>query len=165
MLQSMDLLLNELLGGLGDWHDFARVMVRLVAAASLGAVAGYEREREGKPAGLRTHMLVALGSALFITVPVQLGMTSSLANVLQGVATGIGFIGAGAILKLHDARDIQGLTTAAGIWLTAAIGVAVALGGLGIAIITSALAWMILSVIGRIEKRLQRHSDLSSSIR
>ncbi|HYN05988.1 MAG TPA: MgtC/SapB family protein [Vicinamibacterales bacterium] len=162
----MDLLWDELLGGLGNWDEFLRVTVRLVAAACLGAVAGLQRERAGKPAGLRTHMLVALGAAVFIVVPIELGLSAAVANVLQGVATGIGFIGAGAILKLHEDRDIQGLTTAAGIWMTAAVGVAVGLGGLGIAIVATLLMWTILSALGRIEQRLSdRDRRLSRSTR
>jgi putative Mg2+ transporter-C (MgtC) family protein len=166
MLPDMELLWDELLGGLGNWHEFLRVMVRLVGAACLGAVAGLQRERAGKPAGLRTHMLVSLGAAVFVIVPIEVGMSAALPNVLQGVATGIGFIGAGAILKLHEDRDIQGLTTAAGIWMTAAVGVAVALGGLGIAILATLLMWTILSVLGRIEHWLiDREQKLSTSTR
>jgi putative Mg2+ transporter-C (MgtC) family protein len=162
----MDPLLSELLGGLGGRDDLARVVVRLLGAACLGAVAGLQRESMGKPAGLRTHMLVALGAALFVIVPLELGMMNAIANVVQGVATGIGFIGAGAILKLHAERDIQGLTTAAGIWMTAAVGLAVGLGGLGIAIVASVLMWIILSVLGRIEARLAGHTtDVSKSTR
>jgi putative Mg2+ transporter-C (MgtC) family protein len=166
MLPDMDLLWDELLGGLGNWHEFLRVLVRLIGAAGLGAVAGLQRERSGKPAGLRTHMLVALGAAVFILVPIELGLSAAVANVLQGVATGIGFIGAGAILKLHEDRDIKGLTTAAGIWMTAAVGVAVGLGGLGIAIVATLLMWTILSVLGRIEQGLSdRDQRLSRSTR
>jgi len=165
MLRGMDLLLNELLGGLGNWHDLGRVLIRLVASAGLGAVVGFQRERLGKPAGLRTHMLVALGSALFIVVPIELHMSSSLPNVLQGVSTGIGFIGAGAILKLRDAHEIHGLTTAASVWMTAAIGLAVGLGGLGIAIVATLLMWLILSVLGRIERRVEGRDNLSNSTR
>lgn len=162
----MDILLSELLGGLQNWEEFVRVVVRLLAAAGLGAVAGLQRERAHKPAGLRTHMLVALGSALFIIVPIELGLADSLAQVMQGVATGIGFIGAGAILKLQESRDIQGLTTAAGIWMTAAVGVAVGLGGLGIAIVATVLTWMILSALIRIEHRLiRREAEMSKSTR
>jgi putative Mg2+ transporter-C (MgtC) family protein len=161
----MDILVSELLGGLQNWTEFLRVVVRLVAAAALGAVAGWQREIAGKPAGLRTHMLVSLGCALFVVVPIELQLAEP-SRVLQGVATGIGFIGAGAILKLHDTREIQGLTTAAGIWMTAALGVAVGLGGLGIAIVATVLTWMILSVLLRIEQRLAgRSAEVSTSTR
>lgn len=162
----MDILVRELLGGLGGRDDIERVVIRLLAAACLGAVTGLQRERMGKPAGLRTHMLVAVGASLFVVVPIELGMSGAIPNVVQGVATGIGFIGAGAILKLHEARDIQGLTTAADIWMTAAVGLAVGLGGLGIAIVATALMWIILSVLGRIEQRIGGHeTDVSRSTR
>ncbi len=121
----------------------------------LGAIVGLERESTGQPAGVRTYMLVALASALFVTVPLELGMPlAEVARIAQGVATGIGFIGAGAILKLSKDREIQGLTTAAAIWMTAAVGMTVGLGGFGIAALSVTLAWFILAVIGRITKYL-----------
>ncbi len=87
------------------------------------AVIGWERERIGKPAGLRTHMLMSLGSARFVLRAAEAGMAiADLSRVIQGLAAGIGFIGGGAILKLPDEHQIDGLTTAAGIWLTAAVG-------------------------------------------
>jgi putative Mg2+ transporter-C (MgtC) family protein len=99
-------------------------------------------------------------------VPIEIGLAGALPQVMQGVATGIGFIGAGAILKLQESRDIQGLTTAAGIWMTAAVGVAVGLGGLGIAIVATVLTWMILSALIRIEQRLiRREAEMSKSTR
>ena len=98
-------------------------------------------------------MLVALGTALFVLADVEVGMTSAdLSRVIQGLAAGIGFIGGGAILKLSEERDIQGLTTAAGIWMTAAVGVVVGLGRLGLALLSIALAWLTLAVVGRIER-------------
>ena len=97
------------------------MLVRLVAAALLGGVIGAEREAGGKAAGLRTHMLVSLGAALFVIAPQQAGLGgASLVSIVQGVAAGIGFIGAGTILKLTEREEIKGLTTAASIWLTAA---------------------------------------------
>lgn len=147
---------DELLGGLPDGAALFRVLLRLVAAALVGAIAGVQRERAGKAAGLRTHMLVGLGAALFVMVPMQLGLGSEgMARVIQGVAAGIGFIGGGAILKLSDAQEIHGLTTAAGIWLTAAAGVAVGLGGLGLALVAMLLTWTILTFVQRIEARME----------
>jgi putative Mg2+ transporter-C (MgtC) family protein len=129
------------------------VILRILAAMLVGAVIGYERERTGKSAGLRTHMLVALGSTIFVLAPLEAGMRiEDVSRVIQGVAAGIGFIGAGAILKITEARVIEGLTTAAGIWLTAALGVAVGLGRFGVAAISAVLAWVILAVVARIEK-------------
>ena len=146
---------EEILGGLPDARDLVRVLVRLGGAMLLGAIAGFQREKAGKPAGLRTHMLVSMGACLFVLVPLQVGMPiGEVGRVIQGVAAGIGFVGAGAILKLSQERDIQGLTTAAGIWTTAAVGVAVGLGGFGVAVIGMLLAWLILGVLLRIENRI-----------
>ena len=117
----MDALRSELFD-LPDLAQFVRVFVRLTTAVVLGGLLGYEREREGKAAGFRTHMLVALGSALFTVGPLEAGMlTGDLSRVFQGIITGIGFIGAGTILKRTNEQEIQGLTTAANLWLTAAV--------------------------------------------
>ena len=116
---------------LPDVEQMLRVFVRLILAALLGGLLGAERQRAGKAAGLRTHMLVALGAAVFVLFPTEAGMgMADLSRVIQGVATGIGFIGAGTILKRTDPEEIQGLTTAANIWLTAAVGLAVGAGQL-----------------------------------
>jgi putative Mg2+ transporter-C (MgtC) family protein len=124
----MNEFLREITNGLPDATEFARAVVRLLIAALLGAVVGFERERAGKAAGLRTHMLVALGAALLMLAAAESGMTSSdLSRIIQGVITGIGFLGAGSILKSEEHREIRGLTTAAGIWLTAGVGVAAGL--------------------------------------
>jgi|SRR5436190_21155498 len=109
--------------------QIVRVVIRVLVAAALGALLGWERQRAGKTAGLRTHMLVALGAALFVLFPAEAGMTiGDLSRVIQGVATGIGFLGAGTILKRAESEHIEGLTTAASIWLTGAIGMAVGAG-------------------------------------
>jgi putative Mg2+ transporter-C (MgtC) family protein len=151
----MDAILEELTAGLPDARQFARIVIRLLLAALLGGILGAQREHTGKPAGLRTHMLVALGAALFVLAPIESGMTpSDLSRVIQGLATGIGFIGAGAILKLSQEREIQGLTSAAAIWMTAAIGVAVGLGRLWTAILSMLLTWFILAVVEKIERRI-----------
>src|SRR5688572_20182042 len=94
---------------LPDVAGVTRLVTRLLIAALVGAILGYEREWRGKDAGLRTHMLVSLGSALFVLVPQQAGMPiADLSRVIQGIATGIGFVGAGAILKLTSERRIEG---------------------------------------------------------
>jgi putative Mg2+ transporter-C (MgtC) family protein len=114
---------------LGDPEQITRVLLRLALAALLGGVLGYERQSQGKAAGIRTHMLVAMGAALFVLVPQQGGMEiADLSRVIQGVVAGVGFLGAGAILKLRDEEQVVGLTTAAGVFMTAAIGVACGLG-------------------------------------
>jgi putative Mg2+ transporter-C (MgtC) family protein len=151
----MDIILEELTAGLPDARQFARIVIRLLVAMLLGGIVGFQREWTGKPAGLRTHMLVALGAALFVLAPLESGMTSAdLSRVIQGLATGIGFIGGGAILKLSQERDIRGLTSAAGIWMTAAMGVAVGLGRTGMALMSALLTWFILAVVGKIEHRI-----------
>jgi putative Mg2+ transporter-C (MgtC) family protein len=148
----MDILQNELMSGLPTAEQSVRIAVRLLGATLLAAIVGYERERTGKSAGLRTHMLVALSSAIFVLAPLEAGMhVADLSRVVQGVAAGIGFIGAGAILKMTTEREIQGLTTAAGIWMTAAVGVAAGMGRLGLAAMSVALAWVILAILARFE--------------
>jgi putative Mg2+ transporter-C (MgtC) family protein len=151
----MEIFWEELTSGLPNTRQLARLMIRLIAATLLGAVIGIERERAGKPAGLRTHILVTLGTTVFVFACSGVGMSSAdVSRVIQGIATGIGFIGAGAILKLTEARDIQGLTTAAGIWMTAAIGVAVGLGSLGVAVLSTVLTLLILASVGALEDRM-----------
>ena len=133
---------------LGDATDITRVCVRLLVAALLGAMLGYERESSGASAGLRTHMLVSMGSAMFVLIPLQAGMPLvDVSRVLQGVTAGIGFLGAGAIMKSHSDNQITGLTTAAGVWLTAAIGVAAGMGREGTAILSALFAWVILALL------------------
>jgi putative Mg2+ transporter-C (MgtC) family protein len=139
---------------LPDGPQMLRVVARIVVAAMLGALLGAERESAGKAAGLRTHMLVALGAALFVLFPAEAGMNiQDLSRVIQGVATGIGFIGAGTILKREDSDHIAGLTTAASIWLTGAIGMAVGAGQLWLSVVAAVSAWIILYVLARYERR------------
>jgi len=150
----MDIIWEELTSGLPDARQLVHVLIRLAAATLLGAVVGFQRERAGKPAGLRTHMLVTLGTAVFVLACSGVGMSSDgLSRVIQGIVTGIGFIGAGSILKLSEERDVQGLTTAAGVWMTAAIGVAVGLGSLGVALLSTFFTLVILSLAGRLEHK------------
>lgn len=151
----MDIIWEELTSGLPDMRQLVHVLIKLTAATLLGAVVGFQRERAGKPAGLRTHMLVTLGTAVFVLACSAVGMGADpLSRVIQGIITGIGFIGAGSILKLDRERDIQGLTTAAGIWMTAAIGVAVGLGSLGVALLSTVFTLIILSFAVQFERRI-----------
>ncbi|MBO9662186.1 MgtC/SapB family protein [Dokdonella sp.] len=141
----MDLILQELGTGLPDFRHIGQAVIRIVAAIVLGAVIGWEREKARKPAGLRTHILVCLGTAVFVIACIGANFsTEGLSRVIQGIVTGLGFIGAGSILKLSAERDVRGLTTAAGIWMTAAIGVTVGLGCLGIALIATAATFVLL---------------------
>jgi putative Mg2+ transporter-C (MgtC) family protein len=139
------------LDGVAEW---TRLAIRLGLAIVLGAAIGWERERKNSTAGLRTHMLVSLGCALFVLVPQQAGMAiADLSRVIQGVIAGIGFLGIGAIVKKGDETGVRGLTTAAGIWATAAIGITVGVGREATAIVSTVVVVAILSLLLRIEKR------------
>lgn len=152
----MDILWQELTSGLTDRQHMIQVVVRLLAAALLGGMIGYEREKAGKAAGLRTHILVSLGTCVFVVAGAGYGMSpDGLSRVIQGIITGIGFLGAGTILKITDQHDIKGLTTSAGIWMTAAIGVSVGLGMLGVAIISTIVAIIVLGFIRRWEHKIE----------
>lgn len=151
----MDLLLNEFTAGFPDLAQTVRVLVRIAMAMLLGAIIGAQRQHVGKSAGLRTHILVSVGSALFIIGAIEYGLSSEgVSRVVQGVAAGIGFIGAGAILKRRQDREIEGLTTAAGLWATAAVGAAVGLGLLGLALLSVIVIWFVLAGLGYLENRL-----------
>jgi putative Mg2+ transporter-C (MgtC) family protein len=133
---------------LGNIEGVTRVCLRLFIAMLLGSILGYERESVGAAAGLRTHMLVSVGSALFVLVPLQAGMPlEDLSRVVQGVTAGIGFLGAGAIIKMRHESEIRGLTTAASIWLTSAVGVAAGMGLEATAFLSTVLALLILSLL------------------
>ena len=150
----MDLIWQELTNGLPDTRQFVTVLIRVIASVVLGGIVGIEREKAGKPAGFRTHILVSLGTALVVLACAGSGMSmEGLSRVIQGIVTGIGFIGAGSILKLDKELDIRGLTTAAGLWLTAAVGVACGLGAIGIAIIGAVLALVVLALEGAFQKQ------------
>jgi putative Mg2+ transporter-C (MgtC) family protein len=131
---------------------------RLGLATLLGAAIGINRERERKPAGLRTHALVALGAALFTLIGLLLsrGDPSATGRILQGITAGIGFIGAGVIMRRPDMHDVQGLTTAAAIWIVAAIGVAVGAGLWRTSLIVLTLALFVLVVGEAIDRWLHK---------
>jgi putative Mg2+ transporter-C (MgtC) family protein len=137
-----------------DLAGAARALAYLLAAAGLGGLLGYERQRHGKAAGLRTYMLVSLGAALFVMVPLAAGASAGeVTRVVQGIATGIGFLGAGVILKTEHG-EVRGLTTAAGIWMTAALGMAAGAGRLWLAVMGALLALVILALLREIENRI-----------
>lgn len=131
-----------------DTAQVTRITLRLLVAAILGGLLGYERERQGKSAGVRTHMLVAIGAALFVLIPQQAGASSAdLSRVLQGLIAGVGFLGAGAIIMGTKDIETRGLTTAAGIWVTAAIGMAAGMGRESTAVLSTVIALIVLSVV------------------
>ena len=141
-----------------DAEQTTRLLVRMLLAALLGGVLGYEREQQGKAAGVRTHMLVAIGSALFVLVPQQAGIEpADMSRVIQGLVAGVGFLCAGTILKQgRDEQHVQGLTTAAGLWMTAAIGMACGLGREVTAVLSALLALAVLSLVPHVVKAIER---------
>jgi putative Mg2+ transporter-C (MgtC) family protein len=149
-------ILDTLVGEFSDLGDVAQVtqlVLRLLIASLLGGLLGLQRERQGKPAGVRTHMLVAASSALIVLVPLQMGMDEdALSRVIQGLLAGIGFVCAGAILKLEREEQVHGLTTAAGVWMTSSIGVAAGLGREMTAVVSALLVLGILSLEGPVRR-------------
>jgi putative Mg2+ transporter-C (MgtC) family protein len=133
------------------------LVLRLVSASILGGLIGYERELKGKSAGLRTHMLVALGSALFIITPQQAGASpEDISRILQGLVAGIGFLGAGAIMIGQQKENETGLTTAASVWITAAIGITVGIGLETTAVISTLLTLLILASTPKITNKSKK---------
>ncbi len=146
---------DEIVRTLPDGQEIVRVGARLFTALVIGALIGLQRELTHHSAGLRTHMLVALGSALLVVSAAEAGMApTDVSRIIQGIVTGIGFLGGGAILKLTDEREIRGLTTAAGIWMTAAEGVAAGLGRIGTALLGLVFTLFVLSALAKVERRL-----------
>jgi len=138
---------------LGGAREVTQLVLRLLLAALLGGLLGLQREHQGKAAGIRTHMLVAASSALIVVVSLQSGLgPDGLSRVLQGLLAGVGFVCAGAILKLEREEQVHGLTTAAGVWMTAAIGIAAGLGRE----MTAALATLVVLGILMLEGPLRR---------
>ena len=146
----MTALWQEIFRSVPPAEEAVRVALRLVGALVIGTVIGLQRELSHKPAGLRTHLLVALGSTLLVVAAVNAGMKSGdISRVIQGLITGIGFLGGGTILKLTREHEIRGLTTAAGIWLTAAASIAVGLGKFADAFIGVLFALIVLTAVGK----------------
>ncbi|QXH58751.1 MgtC/SapB family protein [Pseudomonas maumuensis] len=146
-----------------DEREVSRILIRLLMAALLGAVLGFERESKGKSAGVRTHMLVSMGAALFVLAPSMAGADEqALSRVIQGIVAGIGFLGAGTILKGNgrDTSHVKGLTTAAGLWMTAAIGTAAGMGREATALISTVLALLVLASMPLLVDKVEgEHED------
>jgi putative Mg2+ transporter-C (MgtC) family protein len=140
-----------------DVGGLIRVATRLALAAVLGGMLGIERTVRNRPAGLRTYMLVSLGSASFVLVALGAGIAPpDLSRVIQGLMTGVGFLGAGVIVKSDVRHEPRGLTTAAGVWLTSAVGMAAGLGRPATALLTAGLGLIVLAPLRRIEERVDR---------
>ncbi|HEX8552399.1 MAG TPA: MgtC/SapB family protein [Abditibacteriaceae bacterium] len=149
------IIVEEFTAEIPDARSLIRASIRLTLALVLSACIGFERERGGKSAGLRTHILVGLGSALFVLALDQ-NNDAEISRVVQGVAAGIGFIGGGVILKLEAEKRVRGLTTAASIWLTSAVGVAAGAGHLGAALVALVFSLFVLTFVLRWEDYLER---------
>ncbi len=141
---------------------FADVLVRLVAATLIGAALGLNREIRGKPAGLRTHAMVALGTALVTLTGVELAGhdgefdSDSVSRIIQGITAGIGFLGGGTILKSDSGEHISGLTTAASLWVVACLGIACGVGLWQMAVVAVVLALLVLILGEPLEHALHR---------
>jgi putative Mg2+ transporter-C (MgtC) family protein len=131
------------------------VFLRLGAAVLAGAVIGFDREVRNKPAGLRTMALVALGSAVFVVAAAGAVYAGSTSRVIQGVITGVGFLGAGSIIRGQTEQSVRGLTTAASIWLAAAAGVACGLAFWPLVLVSCCLGLLIL-VLEPIDRWLRK---------
>ena len=155
----MDIFWEELTSGLPDTRQLVRVIIRLMAATLLGAVVGIERERAGKPAGLRTHILVSLAAATFAVLTLELaagadgnGVQSDPIRIIEAVTAGVAFLAAGTIIFARG--QVHGLTTGASLWLAGAIGVACGIGYYFIALLATVLATFILVVLRWVEAAL-----------
>lgn len=140
-----------------DIHNWGGLLFRLGSALVAGGAIGWERQQRNKAGGLRTHMLVSLGSALFILVPIEVsGSADGLSRTIQGVATGVGFLGAGEILHRSrpnkNSQEVKGLTSAASIWVTAALGITAGAGLWQLTVLGTLLTLMTLVIVKRFEE-------------
>ena len=160
VLQTILTTLQAEFADLTEVERITRATWRMGEALLLGAAIGWDRERRDAEAGLRTHMLVSLGAALFVLICLETGMDDDqLSRVVQGLVSGIGFLGAGAVLKDQDEGRIHGLTTAAGIWATAAVGMAAGMGHTGIAVLATIFILVVLVWLRRIGRSIRREHE------
>lgn len=164
---------NVSTGLFAHWNQDLAVAVRLLIAAVLAGIVGWERETQGRSAGLRTHMLVGAGAALFVgvagmvmdTFPQQPPLLRfDPTRIIQGVILGIGFLGGGIIFVDRSEHRIRGLTTAASIWTTTGIGLTVGLGRYLLAALATVLVFLILHTLRGLEPNPKEHSDTTPGI-
>lgn len=144
--------------------DASAIAIRLGAAILAGTVIGVDRELRRKPAGLRTHALVSLGAAIVLiaTVAASHGAPDAMSRAIQGIITGIGFLGAGVIMQHEAERRVEGLTTAASVWVAAGLGIACGAGFVELAVVAVAATLVVLVAGTWIEELIGRHSELRS---
>ena len=143
---------------MNDLDTFFDALLRLSVAIAMGGLVGFERQMHGRWAGLRTHMAVSMGAAVFVFAGMGIADASDEAatRVIQGIASGIGFLGAGTILKLSDKLEIKGLTTASSIWLAAALGTAAGMAMYALAVAATLVSLLVLAVLRPLEKWVER---------
>ena len=141
-------------------NEWTNLVVKLSLSLLVGSLIGLNRQSENKPAGLRTHMLVTLGSTIFVmsSFPIDQEQVNyeSMSRVIQGITTGVGFLGAGEIFRQSDVSQnhikISGLTSAAAIWVSSALGVAIGAGLYPLALVSVLMTWITLSIIKQFER-------------
>jgi putative Mg2+ transporter-C (MgtC) family protein len=143
------------------FHGTADTLIslgKLLFALACGAAIGWEREIHEKAAGLRTHMLVSAGACLFAILGLEFlgeGRPADFLRVAQGIMMGVGFLAGGVIFR--EGPLVRGLTTAAGLWVIAAIGLAVGMGDFALALIATVLCFVVVSVLGKAERKAKLH--------
>lgn len=135
----------------------AEAVFLIIVAGFLGMIIGLDRERAERPAGLRTHILISIGACLFTILSRLAFNAGDLGRVAAAVVQGVGFLGAGAVLVRRG--TVRGLTTAAGIWTTAAIGMTVGIGAWLLALATTLLVWFVLAMLRRFGSPSAHHHD------
>jgi putative Mg2+ transporter-C (MgtC) family protein len=137
--------------------DAFEITLRLAAALAVGAIIGLNRDLQGKPAGVRTHSLVCVGSAAIVVAEILSGGDAEgISRVMQGILAGVGFLGAGVIMRRHDPQRVEGLTTAATIWIAAVLGAASGAGHYLLVGIASVVTLVVLLVGGPLEEAFAR---------
>lgn len=149
-------------------NDWLTLIFRLTLALLVGCVIGFNRQQGGRPAGMRTFMLVSMGAAFFVMIPLQaegdssFASTNALSRTIQGVATGVGFLGAGLILQQSSRKSgvvkVRGLTTAAAIWASAGLGAAIGCGLWQMGLVGTVMTLLTLGGVKRVKKTLKLHS-------
>lgn len=136
--------------------DIVHILLRLCAATVVGGALGLNRDLHGKPTGIRTLSLVALGSALAVMAVTRAADINAISRVIQGVLTGIGFLGAGVIMRTAEGQHVHGLTTAACVWLTACVGVVCGVAEWQVILVGVPLIFVVLALGGPVEKVIHR---------